>query len=285
MSHFAYPSDRLQRSNFFDSPPAPSAEREREVRALATVVEQAQAFAARELAGAPGTVGYSLRGSGRRLFLRHGTQDVAILDEVFRKRLYEPLPPVEEALALADRPLTVVDVGANIGLFALFVADRLATGRIIGFEPDPSNIAVLEQAMSASGGEPSWQLVPACAGTRDGTVCFRAGLFACSRIAEPSAHEEQTTAIPIVDVLPYLQAADLVKIDVEGGEWALLADARLATTAIRAIVLEYHHHLSPPGAPGAAAARLLSRAGFTTEVLHERSDGQGMLWAWRLSAG
>jgi FkbM family methyltransferase len=206
---------------------------------------------------------------------------VAIFDEVFRKRLYDPPPRVEEALASRDRPLSVIDVGANIGLFALFIAERLQTGTIVGFEPDPSNIAVLQRTMAASNGEPSWQLVAACAGTREGCVRFRSGLFACSRIAEADADEEETTVTPIVDVVPYLQGADLVKIDVEGREWALLADPRLGRTPIRAIALEYHCHLNPPGRPAAAAEALLRRAGFDTAVLHERPDGQGMLWAWR----
>jgi FkbM family methyltransferase len=281
MPSLNYPPDRLERSNFFDGPARATPEREREVHALGAIVEQSQAFAERELAAAPGIWEYRLRRSRRSLFLRHGTQDVAILDEVFRKRLYDPPPRVEEALASRDRPLSVVDVGANIGLFALFIAERLRTGAIVAFEPDPSNIALLERTMMASNGEPSWQLVAACAGTREGSVRFRAGLFACSRIAEADADEEQTTVTQIVDVLPYLQAADLVKIDVEGGEWALLADPRLGGTAIRAIALEYHCHLSPPGRPAATAEALLRRAGFATAVLHERPDGQGMLWAWR----
>ncbi|MDP8967950.1 MAG: FkbM family methyltransferase, partial [Actinomycetota bacterium] len=273
--------DRLERSNFFDGPRRVTPEREREVHALGATVEQSEAFAERELTGVPGVWEYRLRGSRRSLFLRHGTQDVAILDEVFRKRVYDPPAHVEEALAPRDRPLSVVDVGANIGLFALFIAERLRAGMIVGFEPDPSNITILERAMTASHEKASWQLVPACAGTRAGSVRFRTGLFACSRIAEADADDEETTVTPVVDAFPYLQDADLVKIDVEGGEWALLADPRLGGTAIRAIALEYHWHLSPPGRPGAAAERLLRRAGFAVEVLHERPDGQGMLWAWR----
>ena len=45
---------------------------------------------------------------------------------------------------------------------------------------------------------------------------------------------------PRVDVFPYLAAADLVKIDIEGSEWEILADARFAGIAARVLVLEYH---------------------------------------------
>ncbi len=273
--------DRLRRSNFFDGPRPRSQEHERDIRDVAATVCECDLFAERELSAAEGTWEYALSASGRRVFLRHGTQDVAILDEVFRKRLYDPPPHVAEILEAAAEPLTVVDVGANIGLFGAFVADRLATGTIVAFEPDPFNLALLDRMVGASGEEPAWEIVRACAGTGQGSVAFHAGEFACSRIAEPGAAPPETTMTPVVDLFEHLEHANLLKIDIEGGEWALLADPRLRTSPVRAIALEYHQHLSPPGPPGRSAEGLLHRAGFSTATLHERPDGQGMLWAWR----
>ncbi len=277
-----YPDDRLERSRFFDGPTPRTPEREREVAALASLVDRGDLFAERELAPVAGASSYRLRGSGREFVLRHGTQDVAILDEVFRKRLYEPPPAVQDALAESARPLTVVDAGANIGLFSLFIAERLAPQAVIAFEPDRSNFELLEACATRNGNDVRWHLVPACAGTHDGSIRFRAGLFASSRMADGTPTDGETVVTPMVDFFPYLEDADLVKIDIEGGEWALLSDPRLASVGVRAIALEYHFHLSPPGAaPGRVAERLLHRAGFATEVLHERPDGQGMLWAWK----
>jgi len=76
-------------------------------------------------------------------------------------------------------------------------------------------------------------------------------------------------------------AADLVKVDIEGGEWDILLDPRFAQNPPRAIVLEYHPHLCPGDDPRAAAQEALARAGLSMAPIWHRADGYGMLWAWR----
>ena len=90
-----------------------------------------------------------------------------------------------------------------------------------------------------------------------------------------------TITVPMVDVMDQVAGADLVKIDIEGGEWEILTDARFAASPPRAIVLEYHPHLCPEADPRAAAERLLHDAHMTVEPIWHRDDGYGMLWAWR----
>ena len=46
-------------------------------------------------------------------------------------------------------------------------------------------------------------------------------------------------------MFPHLHDADLLKIDIEGGEWPLLTDARFGELKVPAIVLEYHAYDSP----------------------------------------
>ena len=82
-------------------------------------------------------------------------------------------------------------------------------------------------------------------------------------------------------MLPEIAAADLVKMDIEGGEWEILRDPRFAASPPRAIVLEYHPHPSAPD-PRAAVEGLLRDAGLTEQApIFHRADGHGMLWAWR----
>jgi hypothetical protein len=83
-------------------------------------------------------------------------------------------------------------------------------------------------------------------------------------------------------VLPQLERTDLLKADVEGGEWDVLGDPRLHSSALKAIVLEYHPEGSDRPDPRQDVERLLGEAGFAaTERLFHRPDGVGMLWAWR----
>src|SRR6266496_3929317 len=48
--------------------------------------------------------------------------------------------------------MTVLDIGANQGVFALYCADKVGpTGRVIAFEPDPEMFSALEGNVKASG--------------------------------------------------------------------------------------------------------------------------------------
>ena len=92
--------------------------------------------------------------------------------------------------------------------------------------------------------------------------------------------------VRVEDVMPLLADARLAKIDIEGGEWALLQDERLKRGPA-AIVLEFH----PAGCPGTrtdeAAERLLAEAGYGVVPpprpfsAGEFPPGQGLRWAVR----
>jgi hypothetical protein len=116
-------------------------------------------------------------------------------------------------------------------------------------------------------------------------VPFIAGQFSLSHIAA-SASDEAADAegVDAIDVFRAYGGTDFVKIDIEGGEWALLHDPRLRNLAAVALVLEYHPHLAPAEDTAAAAASVLAAAGFESERIFHRRDGVGMLWAWRTDA-
>jgi Methyltransferase FkbM domain len=80
------------------------------------------------------------------------------------------------------------------------------------------------------------------------------------------------------DVLESFAEADLVKIDIEGGEWALMADPRFGSADT--IVLEYHATGCPQPDLHAAARRLLEGHGYELVPLFE-GDDFGMVWAFR----
>ena len=82
-------------------------------------------------------------------------------------------------------------------------------------------------------------------------------------------------------MLPQIADADLLKMDIEGGEWAILNDPRFARSPPRAVVLEYHPYLCPSADARAAAVQALESAGLRTAAIWHRADGHGMLWAWR----
>ena len=81
--------------------------------------------------------------------------------------------------------------------------------------------------------------------------------------------------------------AHLVKIDVEGSEWAIFGDPRFERIGARVVAFEYHPQGCPEPDPRTAAITLFDRLGYVVEevdIAHAPA-GVGMLWAWRATSG
>ena len=213
-----------------------------------------------------------------RVVLRHRTPDIETFDEVFVQRIYAAPDAVTSALGALGRPPRIADLGANVGLFAAWAMTRWPGAAITCFEPDPDNLDVLRRANAVNGAR--WDVIAACAAPRDGEVAFAGGQFALSRIVED---EDATMRVAARDAFPSLTDADLVKIDIEGGEWPILGDGRFAQLGARAVALEYHPEGCPEPDAGAAARALLQGAGFDRieRVATAAPPGYGSLWAWK----
>jgi FkbM family methyltransferase len=243
--------------------------------ALAALVVESDAFLVAEGAS-PGTVAeYRLRGAPLSVALRHGTTDVGVFDEIFGWRFYEPPAAVAEVLGSLAGPPRVLDLGAHVGLSGVYLLATFPGARIVSFEPDRLNFALLDRCRRLNGAA-DWTLVASCAGNRDGEVGFVESGDAQSCMAE-----DARVRVSVRDVLPLLADTDLLKLDMEGGEWAILEDGRFAALAPPVTVLEYHPQRGGGRAAGARAEALLARAGYVVEHLFEKADGVGMLWAWR----
>jgi len=245
------------------------------------VVGSRRRFLWRELRRQPGTACYRLRDSGQLVNVRHGTGDIAGLQEIFINGNYDLPAPVATALeGLAKKgPLSIVDLGANIGLFPLTAYARFGRVRVVSFEPDPDNARVLDLTRRANDREADWELVQACAGASSRRVRFRAGLHMESRVVEDG--DRDAAELQMIDVFPRLTGVDWLKMDVEGGEWEILGDPRFAALEIPVIALEYHSFGCPAPDPQAEIARVLTAAGYRILPYEERSPGLGELWALR----
>ena len=213
---------------------------------------------------------YRLRNSDMVVSLQHG-RDLEALFELFVRGEYEP--PASLAYRLTS-PARIVDVGANVGMFSAWAAAKWPTAHITAFEPAPENVRVYRRWAERSGADVG--LVEACATTSDGSLHFSEG-----RGGGDFADASGDLLVDGRDVLPVLAAADFVKIDIEGGEWEILGDSRLAELEDVVLVMEYHRRLAPTLPAYDAARSLLEAAGF--EVGHQRANhwGHGTLWAWK----
>lgn len=217
---------------------------------------------------------YRVRATGVPVAMQHG-RDIEALFELFLHGEYEPPPALQSRLS-EDAVHSVADIGANVGMFAAWARGRWPQATIVAVEPDAQNVAVL-QAQAHDDGRT--EVVEAAVSTSEGELRFVEGMGSGSRAA--TAGEVATTVVRTVDWLPLFEAADFVKMDIEGGEWPILSDPRLADLERLTLVIEYHRHNAPSLPASAAARTLLEAAGFEVGFDTPNYWGHGTLWAWK----
>lgn len=162
-------------------------------------------------------------------------------------------PWAQLVLALRRQRIdAVLDVGANVGQFAGYLRREGWAGPIVSFEPIPEAHAAL---VGKAAGDPAWQVAPRCAlGDRDGKAML-----------EVSAESDMSSLLPQAGLLQGLSPSSAVvrqvevplarldgvaavagsawermflKIDVQGGEAAVLAGAEGLWSRIAGVQVE-----------------------------------------------
>jgi FkbM family methyltransferase len=172
--------------------------------------------------------------------LRFVSHDSLVLDQLywFGEQGWEPrlLPWWRRCCARAS---AVLELGANVGYFTVQGARAAPRARYVAVEPHPvsaevcranlalngiGSVELVEAAAVAGAGRPAVELRVPAGQLATPTVAF---LGEGTELPAPMRrHVAGTVAVPAVDVRSLLAGVDLVKLDVEGQEHALLAAAR-----------------------------------------------------------
>ena len=143
---------------------------------------------------------------------------------------------------------TIFDVGANCGFATLFFKSLYPASQIFAIEPQKRESTFLCEAISKNNIQ-NVQVLTAAVGDFEGnmelSVCSESTVLS-SFTAERSGFEnsETTQVVRLSRILPLTQI-DLLKLDVEGAEGAVLRDLSksecLTPKRIKNIIMEYHH--------------------------------------------
>jgi FkbM family methyltransferase len=194
---------------------------------------------------------------------------LAILNEAYFSPQHHEKDTLEHLPQLLRGAATFVDVGASLGQYTLFASRILRGGRILAVEADPLRHGELArncERWSAESGNTISAVFAAAAG-RDGDTAFfvthsnvSGGLF-----PHPIAHQrvewdEIRVPARTLDTLCEGFSPDLVKIDVEGGELAVLQGARrLLRQGRTRFLVELHGWIDAEGRQVPREVRALMR--------------------------
>jgi len=182
-----------------------------------------------------------LRGSSA---LVRGDQVVSGIREIWVRDTY-----LGDFLTLADGA-KVVDLGANRGIFTALALGYGPNVKVVAVEADPNECERFRQNVAVNEAESRVDLINAFAG---GTTKYQDGLKSSDRAATvPFVTEEQ--------ILAHLGGGpvDLVKCDIEGSEFAILANAGPLLAATQQFTAELH----PDCGDVPAAIEQLKQMGF-----------------------
>lgn len=133
--------------------------------------------------------------------------------------------------------LSILDIGANVGSFAIWASMRWPGSTVTSFEPHPGTFALLSRntaglsgirAVNAAlfpGGQKTARFLSRFAGDGESGLEIYAG-DTFNPGAMPESYE-----VAVVDPAS-LPSADVVKIDIEGGEGAVVAALDLSRTSL-----------------------------------------------------
>jgi FkbM family methyltransferase len=197
---------------------------------------------------------------------------------------YQPLYSCYKALADREERrllrsalycgMTVVDVGANIGVYSAFLADLVGPGGIVyAFEPESRNFAFLEKAADRSS---CIHPTKAAVGERSGTLkLYLSKELNVDHHTYDSGEGRLATDVPVVQLDEFFSPGrqiDFIKLDIQGFELQALRGARriLSENSDIKLLFEYWPYgLQRAGTDPAALLQFLEELGFELTVLNK----------------
>lgn len=222
-------------------------------------------------------------------------QDWSIYNEVFVGRVYDAaILHAMETLPTGAK-LTALDLGANVGYFALRLLDLwISHGndpdrlQLTMVEGNTNLLPILRSRLFLDNTSPaSFKIVGGLAGRRAGAAELRQWAShgqssICSSGSENGNRPMASSSIPFVDLESLFapgETLDLLKCDIEGSEELVFENYPDLLRRVRGVVMEFHHQLCDTD----RCRRYLQEAGLvqTLETEQVADDRISIYRAWR----
>ena len=173
-------------------------------------------------------------------YIRIGTTDASVLKQVFVERQYDyPLP---------ISPKVIIDAGANIGLSAIFFANRYPDAFILAIEPEDSNFRLLQRNTAPYSQirllkAALWRRIPQIrlVDPRNENDGFQTNEGLTNHDVCLGCVQGMTLDAIMAEMA--LDSIDVLKIDIEGAEKEVFENSSNWIGRVRIIIAELHDHL------------------------------------------
>jgi FkbM family methyltransferase len=175
-----------------------------------------------------------------RVYLRPGTSDLAVLNQIFAQREYAPLDKLGTIR-------TIIDCGANVGYSSLYFLNQYPLAQVIAVEPDPANAAICRKNLAQYGNRA--QLIQSAVWSHPTRLALARGVYGDGREWATQVREinpnEATHDLLAIDMPTLLSLcgngrADILKVDIERSETVVFQDASQWLHLIGNIAIELH---------------------------------------------
>jgi FkbM family methyltransferase len=201
--------------------------------------------------------------------------DLFVLREVLVEETYRDVLPL-----LPRRGLRVVDIGANLGSFTIWLSQAAQVTEATCFEPEPDSFRLLRFNLARNGCAFAHTLEKAVGGkSRTVQIALNEDSPGGTNIYSSAAGQAQlqATTVNVMALSEWLAQTpgtfDLLKMDCEGSEWEILRHTSQSDLArFRVVVAEVHG--DPEGRQEVEEFKtLMESAGFRTIRWDRKSHG------------
>jgi FkbM family methyltransferase len=202
------------------------------------------------------------------------TNDLATAYEIFLDEAYQQ--PIE----VPDiSPELIVDIGANVGYSIIYFIQKYPNARLIAFEPLPIHLEIINKHLEVNQISNRVEVLEMAVSNTD------SNMFIINKGCESVVienFENDCLPIKVCDFFAFvgINKIDLLKMDIEGGEYSILNDERFEAINIRNIVLEWHNTESVINGHQWCSNRLTA-LGYKVVNGKLRYQNAGILWAWK----
>ena len=175
--------------------------------------------------------------------LREVGSDIHTFTEVFKEQVYRDL------LSHVKECRTVIDLGANIGLAALYFTTHYPDCKLLAVEPHPGTYQMLRMNLKDLISAKRCRTLRAAVWGKETVLVGEAldapehySTFAMHEAASAGSAEQQTIGLSMPGIIAEsgFDTVDILKVDIEGAEVELFKGDVSWLNRVRSIAIEFH---------------------------------------------